>query len=104
MHVTDRLMSDVRRGPRGPRRAPTSHDVTCPGLHLDLPAVQVRLAARFCIRGDDVAPYTRLVEKHAAVPVGKFARQRAVLPPAGHDVRWLTFTVPCQCATLVSEL
>jgi hypothetical protein len=100
-------MSDVRRGPR--RVPPAGHDVAGPGLQLDLPDAHVRLAARF--RSGDVVPYARPVEKHAAV--GKFARRRAVRPPppppgpsppAGHDVRWLTFTVSCRCATLVSEL
>jgi hypothetical protein len=68
-------MSDVRRGPR---RAPSAgHDVAGPDLQLDLPDVQVRLAARF--RSGNVAPYTCPVEKHASVE--KFALRRVVCPP-----------------------
>ncbi len=58
-------LSHVRRVLR--RAPPAGHDVAGPGLHLDLPDAQVRLAARFRIRGGDVAPYPRPVEKHAAV-------------------------------------
>ena len=79
-HVTCWLMSDIRRRPS---RAPSAgHDVAGPDLHLELPDAQVRLAAWF--RSGDVAPYTRPVEKHAAV--GKLARRRAVRAHvAGHS-------------------
>jgi hypothetical protein len=78
LHVTCRLMSDVRRWPRS--APPAGHDVAGPGLQSDLPDAHVRLAALF--RSGDVAQYACQVEKHAAV--GKFARRRAVRPSELH--------------------
>ena len=50
--VTWRLVSDVGRGTRGAARA--GHDVTGPGLDLNLPIAQIRSTA--VLGSGDVAP------------------------------------------------
>ena len=67
-----------RPAPASQPRRPSRHPG--PGLHLDLPDAQVCLAARF--RSGDVVPYTRMVEKHAAVGKFRVASRPVAAPPA----------------------
>ena len=61
-HVTWRLVSDIRRGPRS--TPPAGHDIAGQGLHLDLPNAHVSLTALF--GSGNVAPDCAPIEKQAA--------------------------------------
>ena len=80
LHVTCRLMSNVRRRPRRARPPPAMTSESPAGRGPPLGSPGCPGLPRF--RSGDVAPYTRMVEKHAAVGKFRVASRPVAAPPA----------------------